>query len=130
MSEVVLYYPDERDKVIELLTGRCVVKVSDTTLRLDDGRELEFVGNDGGCACGSGDYDLTALNAVDNVITRVEFVDEPDGDDGPARANEQGRYEIFVFADNERLNLATFEGSDGNGWYGTGFQITVRPPTP
>jgi hypothetical protein len=31
-------------------------------------------------------------------------------------------------ADNEQINVATFEGSDGNGYYGTGFSITVLKP--
>lgn len=128
MSSEIVYDETNHEQVAELLTGRRVVKVSDNTLRLDDGRELEFVGNDGGCACGSGDYELTALNEVDNVITRVEFVDAPD-DETHSGEYENGRYQIFVFADNQRLNLATFEGTDGNGYYGTGYQITVRPPT-
>jgi hypothetical protein len=121
-----IYYDEtNHPQVAKLLIGRRVVKVSDNTLRLDDGRELVFDGHDGGCACGAGDYELTALNEVDNVITRVEFLDSPDGDDHPCG---DGRYEIFVFADNKMVNLATFKGTDGNGYYGTGYQITVRTP--
>lgn len=118
------YTEADHDKVTELLMGRRVVKVSDNTLWLDSGALLTLEGNDGGCVCGAGDYELTALNEVDNVITKVEFVDDPDDDSRP----ENGRYEIFVFADNERINLATFEGSDGNGYYGTGYSIKVRVP--
>lgn len=122
---MIEYTEADHDKVTELLTGRRVVKVSDNMLWLDDGRLLTFEGNDGGCSCGAGDYELAELNEVDNVITKVEFVDEPDDDGGRPGP---GRYEIFVFADNQRINLARFEGSDGNGYYGTGYSIKVRVP--
>lgn len=118
---------DETNKaeIESLLLGRRVTKVADDTLVLDDGRRLRFVGNDGGCACSAGCYDLKELNGVDNVITKVEFEDAPNGDDYRAEGYE-GHYRIFVFADNVRVNLATFEGTDGNGYYGTGYSITVE----
>jgi hypothetical protein len=118
---------DESDKtgIENLLVGHRLMKVADDTLTLDDGRTLRFVGHEGGCACGAGDYDLTELNGVDNVITRVEFVDSPAGDDETG----DGHYRIFVFADNRQINLATFEGTDGNGYYGTGYMIQVADAT-
>jgi hypothetical protein len=36
-----------------------------------------------------------------------------------------GYYRIFVFADNRRINVASFDGSDGNGYYGTGWWLAV-----
>lgn len=119
---------DETDDagIAALLTGRKVTKVAEDAVLLDDGTRLQFVGNDGGCACSSGCYDLTELNGVDNVITRVELVNEPDDDMSP----DDGTYRIFVYADNERINLATFVGTDGNGYYGTGYQIHVLAPDP
>lgn len=112
----------DKERIAELLVGRKVVEVQDPVLRLDDGTELVLRGNEGGCSCGAGDYELTSLNGVDNVITRVEFEDDPDGDDMAGA----GFYKIFVYAENERINLATFEGSDGNGYYGTGYTIEVN----
>lgn len=123
MSAEELFTEADKQGITELLTGRKVVKVADDTLRLDDGRLLQLVGNDGGCACSAGCYDLTALNGIDNVITNVEFEDSPSGD---YDEGGEGFYKIFVFADNERINLATFEGSDGNGYYGTGYAIHVK----
>lgn len=117
----VTYDETDKPQIENLLIGRKLVKVSEDTLVLDDGRRLRFVGNEGGCSCGAGDYDLTELNGVDNVITKVEFVDSPDDE----YREEGGHYRIFVFADNQQINLATFEGSDGNGYYGTGYQIHV-----
>lgn len=75
--------------------------------------------------CSSGWYELTALNDCENVITRAEVTEEPvDSDDG---RDEFLRYTLFVFADNQKVNLATVEGDDGNGYYGTGFTIVVTP---
>lgn len=117
------FYDECDDALIEqALMGHTVTKVADDVLELDNGVRLRFVGNDGGCACSAGCYDLTELNGVDNVITKVEFVNNPGGD---GYDSEIGHYSIFVFADNQRINLATFEGSDGNGYYGTGYQIHV-----
>lgn len=115
-------YEDNKDAIKELLTGRRVEKVGDDTLRLDDGTVLTLGGNEGGCSCGAGDYDLVTLNGVDNVITNVEFEDSPSGDD----SDGEGFYRIFVYAGNERINLAIFEGTDGNGNYGTGYWIAVQ----
>lgn len=120
------YNEQDKDEIAGLLLGQRVEKVSEDRLVLANGTELTFVGNDGGCSCGAGDYQLTTLNGVDNVITSVEFEDNPTDDSG--HEDEEGWYKIFVFAGHERINLATFEGSDGNGWYGTGYQIHVRQP--
>lgn len=114
---------DDTSAITELLMGRKVTKVSDAELLLDDGTKLKLEGHDGGCACSAGCYDLVELNGCDNVITKVELLNSPDDDNG----DERGTYRIFVYADNERVNLATFEGTDGNGYYGTGYSITVTP---
>jgi len=116
------HYDENAHESIEaLLLGHAVSKVADDHLLLDNGTLLKLVGNDGGCACSAGCYDLTALNGVENIITAVEFEDDPadDGHDGDG-------YRIFVFAGDQRINLATFEGSDGNGYYGTGYHVMVR----
>lgn len=119
-----LYDHNDTDDIVNTLMGRRVVSVINNLAKLDDGTMLAFAGNEGGCACSSGDYDLTELNTVDNIITKVEFVDSPAGDD----MDGKGYYKIFVYADNVKVNLATFEGSDGNGYYGTGYTILVTPP--
>lgn len=116
---------DDEDGIKNLLTGRKVIKVVDDRAELDDGTILVFQGHEGGCSCGAGDYDLTELNEVDNIITNVELINSPADDDG----NGDGTYRIFVYADNQRINLATFTGDDGNGYYGTGYTIHVKKPT-
>lgn len=116
------HYDDLRD----LFVGKSVVKAEMESgysprglLTLSDGTTLRVGGNEGGCICGAGDYDLTELNTVDNIITNVQVI-EP-----PGEYERGGCYQIFVFADNRPINLATFEGDDGNGYYGTGFWLEV-----
>lgn len=91
-------------------------------LVLDDGTKLYLAGNEGCGGCSSGWYELEHVATVDNVITRVRVVEDPDNDD---REYTGGKYEIFVYADNEKVNIATFKGSDGNGYYGSGFTFEV-----
>jgi hypothetical protein len=124
---VKFYDQDDTAEIEALLLGHSVAKVSCDQLLLDDGTELTLEGHVGGCSCGAGDYDLTDLNGVDNIITKVEFEDNPGSDysDG----EYYGFYRIFVFAGDKKVNLASFEGTDGNGWYGTGYNITVKIPT-
>lgn len=119
------YTEDDQDLITDLLMGRRVVKVDLHTLQLDNGITLSLPDTDGGCSCGAGCYDLTELNGVDNVITKVEFNNDPSGDGYSAG---EGVYQIFVFAGESKINLATWEGSDGNGYYGTGYTIHVQRP--
>lgn len=115
-------YTEENTKEItQLLLGRKVAKVSGNTLSLDNGKKLCLVGNEGCYGCTNGNYRLSELSDCDNVITSVEFVFAP-GDDSDYK---EGYYQIFVFAGDNRINLATFMGTDGNGCYGTGYTITV-----
>jgi hypothetical protein len=126
---------DNEQEITELLMGRKVVKVDDEHLLLDDGTTIKAIGHDGGCACSAGCYDLSVLNGVDNIITRVEFDYAPGGDyeaaprsghpDDP-QDSWTGYYRVFVYAENHQINLMQFDGSDGNGYYGTGYEILVR----
>ena len=92
-------------------------------LTLDDDTVIYLVGNDGGCACSAGCYSLTHLAEVDNIITSVKVVDLHAGEDDDA---DEGKYQIFVVTEAEELKIAEFEGSDGNGYYGTGFHLLVK----
>jgi hypothetical protein len=124
------FHEDDKDGIRALLMGRTVTKVDDHRLHLDDGTELIIDGNEGGCSCGAGDYELTELNECpNNAVMAVEFEDAPIGDeysDWDGR-RDTGHYRIFVLAEDRRIKLAEFEGSDGNGYYGTGYWIVARP---
>jgi hypothetical protein len=101
--------------------GHSVAVAGESLLRLDNGTELEIIPNEGGCSCGAGDYELNALNGVENLITRVDFE--------KAQTDEYGEdfsYRIFVYSGDQRVNLISVDGSDGNGYYGTGYEILVK----
>lgn len=115
-------YDEEENRIKELLMYRKVVKVEGDTLFLDNGTSLEFVGNQGCGGCGSGWYDVTELNGCDNVITNVEFECENVDD------NFSYSYKIFVYAEDKKIKLVQVDGSDGNGYYGTGYTINVKVP--
>ena len=120
MSQVY-YYSDDLSPV---LAGRYVTKVDGDTLTLDDGTVLELEGNVG-CNCGSGTYDLTELFQRGTPTARIMSADVTtrltDEDDEYSDVI----YTLFVIVDDERLPLAEFEGNDGNGYYGSGFRVTV-----
>lgn len=139
------HMPDEQ-RLRALLVGRKVERVDVSQeapeqyssgptgyLHLSDGTVLKVWGNDGGCACTAGCYPLTRLDAVDNVITNVEIEAQPDSDDGdPCRVcgekwcyEHAGWYRVYVFTGHDRTALASFEGTDGNGYYGTGWWLSV-----
>lgn len=143
--------PDEA-RLRELLVGKSVVRaeIKDESperwtqgptgyLTLSDGTVLRVWGNDGGCACSAGCYPLSSLNTCENVIMNVKVEDHPDGDDIPCEVcgkswcwdhQNEGYYRIFVYAENDQLvQLASFDGSDGNGYYGTGWWLSVSPKT-
>lgn len=113
----------ETDKIKNLLMYRKVVKVVEDTLFLDNGIELEVVPNTGCGGCGSGWYEIVELNGCDNIITDVEFVRE-DIDD--LTSDNDTSYKIFVYAEDKKIKLVQVDGSDGNGYYGTGYSIVVR----
>jgi hypothetical protein len=95
-------------------------------VHLDDGRVLKLAGNE--CACSAGEYNLTQLNdmpinGIMDVAVEVDDAGVDEDGEGPQT------YRLFVLAQDERIELATFDGDDGNGYYGTGFWFTVAPST-
>ena len=118
---------DEKE-IKELLIGRKVKVVGDkgqsATLELDNGLILEVLANEGCGGCSNGWYSIWNLNNVDNAITNVEF----ECDDLDPKENDWNdtSYKIFVFCEDTRINLLDVTGSDGNGYYGTGYSITVK----
>lgn len=122
------------NRLRELLFGRKIVSAkkiepaastnyAEGQLVLDDGTILLVGGNDGCGGCPSGEYWLTDLNTADNAITNVVVEEEFTG-----KYDDDGFYRIFVIAEDQNRHLvAAFEGSDGNGYYGSGYWISVVP---
>lgn len=136
MTKPITYSETNEDEIAGLLVGHRIVQAemgsfdypnqwgekAEGRLVLDDGTTLYLTGNDGGCACSAGCYPLEKVAAVDNIITSARVECSPDNDYGD---EGDGTYRIFVIADNTEINVAEFVGSDGNGYYGTGFSLTV-----
>lgn len=76
-----------------------------------------------GCGCcESGNYYLQHIASVNNAITNVELVEDYDDD------YYYKHYRIFVIADGMTTELLDVYGTDGNGYYGTGYEIDVYLP--
>lgn len=120
----ILYHYNEKE-IKELLLFHKVVKadVKTRTLTLDNGTELTFEGNEGCPGCISGWYYIEELSECDNVITNVEFVID---DDVKYKDYDNISYKIFVFAEDKRIKIAQIDGTDGNGYYGTGYAVYVK----
>jgi hypothetical protein len=117
--ESVGYY--QADRIKEILIGRKIVKAEVSTLTLDNGTTLQIIPNEGGCSCGAGDYYLDNINKFDNVITNVEVKDIEEDEYG-----EFHTYQLFVYSGGISTSVADIKGDDGNGYYGTGFEIYVK----
>lgn len=125
MDRIYVGHSDDRDfndKVKELLLFHKIVEVTqidsmEAVFVLDNGVELITIGNEGCDGCGNGWYDINELNECENIITNVECVTEDESYDG--------RYHIFVYAEDRRINCVSYEGYD-NRWYGTGYRLYVK----
>lgn len=112
---------DEKE-IEELLLGRKVTVDDYDNLVLDNGVVLKIYPNIGCYGCESGNYYLQHISSVNNAITNVEFVEEFEDD------FYYEHYRIFVIADGMTTELLDVYGTDGNGYYGTGYTIDVYIP--
>ena len=117
-----LYECNEKE-IEELLLGhKIVADENNDTLILDNGVVLQINPNIGCGGCESGNYYLEHITSVNNAITNVEFVEEFEDD------CYYEHYKIFVIADGMTTELLDVYGTDGNGYYGTGYTIDVYLP--
>lgn len=121
-SSLTAFDQDDEAGIRDLLLGHSVAKIADDHMELDDGTVVKIVPNEGCGGCTAGWYELTDLNECDNVITRVEFVQDGEGDG----FDYETIYRVFVVAEDKRINLYAVTGDDGNGYYGTGYELLVR----
>lgn len=127
-NETIIYDECDEKEIKELLIGHKVKVIGKNgqtaTLELDNGVRLEVEANEGCGGCSNGWYSINNLNNVDNAITNVEFECT---DINPTDENnyDDTSYKIFVFCEDTRINLLDVTGSDGNGYYGTGYTIKV-----
>lgn len=109
-------------EIEELLLGHKVTVDDYDNLVLDNGVVLQINPNIGCGGCESGNYYLEHIASVNNVITNVEFVEEFEDD------CYYEHYKIFIIADGMTTELLDVYGTDGNGYYGTGYTIDVYLP--
>ena len=109
-------------EIEELLLGHKVTADDYDKLILDNGVVLQIFPNIGCGGCESGNYYLQHISSVNNAITNVEFVEEFEDD------CYYEHYKIFVIADGMTTELLDVYGTDGNGYYGTGYTIDVYIP--
>lgn len=120
--ERIGYY--DIDRIKKVLVGRRILIAKEATLILDNGTILQIAPNEGGCSCGAGDYYLENINKFDNVITNVE-VKDISGEAG-TWDEDAHTYQLFVYSGGISTSVADIRGDDGNGYYGTGFEIYVK----
>jgi hypothetical protein len=127
-------------EIRELLLGRKIIaaeqgtfkfgdgwdKSADGKLTLDNGAVVFVVPNEGCGGCSAGWYEIEHLTTVENAITSVRLTEEVESDEfyEPDRS-----YRIYVIADNKEINVVQIDGNDGNGYYGTGYELIVQPTT-
>lgn len=116
-------------EIEELLLGHKVTADDYDKLILDNGVVLQINPNIGCGGCESGNYYLEHISSVNNAITNVEFVNEhEDSEYDDFDAEYYQHYKIFVIADGMTTELLDVYGTDGNGYYGTGYTIDVYIP--
>lgn len=113
---------EDEKEIEELLLGHKVTVDDYDDLVLDNGVVLKIYPNIGCYGCESGNYYLQHISSVNNAITNVEFVEEFEDD------CYYEHYRIFVIADGMTTELLDVYGTDGNGYYGTGYTIDVYLP--
>lgn len=110
LKKLLLYHKVVDAKVISDYGGELI---------LDNGMTLEVIPNNGCGGCSNGWYYLSDLAKCENVITDVsiEYSQNDDYDEV---------IRVFVFTEDERIKLIDVYGSEGNGYYGRGFNIYVN----
>lgn len=122
MKQTIAHY--ETDAIKSLFVGKRIVKAEGHELTLSDGMILQIIPNEGGCSCGAGDYWLDNINKFDSVITNVEVKDF--GGESGDWGDDAHTYQLFVYSGGISTSVADIKGDDGNGYYGTGFDIYVK----
>lgn len=120
--------PEEYAKI---LRGRYITDIAiddeiAATLILDNGTTLELIGSCG-CSCGNGATYIREVFQRGGQHARIMSarVETAQNDERYDETN----YTIFVMIDGNptQLPLAIMQGYDESGYYGTGFDLYIRP---
>ena len=127
-EDVVTLDQDDEKEIKELLLGHRVARIAVDHMELDDGTVIKIVPNEGCGGCTSGWYGLDQITEVDNIITHVECEETDNVAINDGWDDTEYTYRVFVVAEDKRINLYSVSGDDGNGYYGTGYELLVRYP--
>lgn len=113
---------DELADLLKELVGMKITSMYDELIVLEDGTRIEIDINEGCGGCSSGWSELSIVNQMNSVdldaaIMNVEYAQDNGSSD---------TFKIFIYlANNETIEL---DGDDGvgNGYYGSGFWVTVK----
>lgn len=113
---------DELADLLKELVGMKITSMYDELIVLEDGTRIEIDLNEGCGGCSSGWSELSIVNQMNSVdldaaIMNVEYAQDNGSYD---------KFKIFIYlANNETIEL---DGDDGfgNGYYGSGFWVTVK----
>ena len=127
MTDDTIYLPSETDWE-RILVGHRITDVThlsdDTaTMTLDNGTRILVRGNEGCGGCSNGYYWVENIATVDNLIMAVRCDVEPHPENG--MWDERYTYRVFVMTTNREIEALRVEGSDGNGYYGSGYYLTI-----
>ena len=133
-NAIILDQDSTPEEYAKILRGRYVTDItvssneSSATLTLDNGTTLELIGS-WGCSCGNGVTYIREVFQRGGQHARImnAHVETTQNDERYYDTD----YTIFVMIDGNpsQLPLATMQGYDENGYYGTGFTIYARPVT-
>lgn len=100
-------------------------KVDGYILYCKDGIELEIGENEGCGGCGNGwsEIDLMSLNENDNMITNAEY---KRGNGTENYKYDDDAFTIFIYYQDNKINVINGTDGYGNGFYGGGFYLNIK----
>lgn len=110
---------EELADLLRELIGVRITSINEELIVLEDGTSIEIEINEGCEGCSNGWSELSVSKSAnhDAAIMNVEYVEDRKSYD---------KFKIFIYlANNETIELDGDEGI-GNGYYGSGFWVTVK----
>lgn len=113
-----IYSADETDFARELV-GKSIKHVDEDRIALTDGTILDI--EEGGSCCAWFHGTVREIDLDQNVITRVDRVDDDFGDDFGDE-----KWTINVYTAHKLIAAIDIEGNPTSGYYGSSINLTVR----
>lgn len=126
------------EEIAKNLIGKSIIKVErkkvedDYGYKIDgyilyckDGIKLEIGENEGcgGCSNGWSEIDLMSLNENDNMITNAEY---KRGNGTENYKYDDDAFTIFIYYQDNKINVINGTDGYGNGFYGGGFYLNIK----